>query len=87
MQSRDCHRDIPVNFDITSKITRDEMVQLINRIIYPKNLGNLDSVEDYLIDHSIFKDLTSDTHDLYYKDSLKSLDKSYITDKLGGSMR
>lgn len=77
---------IEVNFDITSTITRDEMIQLVNRIIYPKDLGNLDKEEDYLVEHEIYKDLTSDSHDRYYEHCLKAIDKGYVIGEFGGSI-
>lgn len=70
-------------FDVNSLITRDEMIHIVNNIIYPRDKSE-SSLESYLKKKSVFTDLLGNNYDIYYKDCLKSIDKSYLNSKLGG---
>lgn len=70
-------------FDVHSVITRDEMIHIVNNIIYPRDKSE-SSLESYLKSKAVFTDLLGNKHDIYYKDCLKSIDKSYLNSKLGG---
>lgn len=70
-------------FDVHAVITRDEMIHIVNNIIYPHDKSE-SSLESYLKSKAVFTDLLGNKHDIYYKDCLKSIDKSYLNGKLGG---
>ena len=70
-------------FDVHAVITRDEMIHIVNNIIYPRDKSE-SSLESYLKRKAVFTDLLGNNHDIYYKDCLKSIDKSFLTSKLGG---
>ena len=70
-------------FDVHAVITRDEMIHIVNNIIYPRDKSE-SSLESYLKKKAVFTDLLGNNHDIYYKDCLKSIDKSYLNGKLGG---
>lgn len=70
-------------FDVHAVITRDEMIHIVNNIIYPHDKSE-SSLESYLKSKAVFTDLLGNKHDIYYKDCLKSIDKSYLNSKLGG---
>ena len=70
-------------FDVHSVITRDEMIHIVNNIIYPRDKSE-SSLESYLKRKAVFTDLLGNNHDIYYKDCLKSIDKSFLNSKLGG---
>ena len=70
-------------FDVHAVITRDEMIHIVNNIIYPRDKSE-SSLESYLKRKAVFTDLLGNNHDIYYKDCLKSIDKSFLNSKLGG---
>ena len=70
-------------FDVHSVIRRDEMIHIVNNIIYPRDKSE-SSLESYLKRKAVFTDLLGNNHDIYYKDCLKSIDKSFLNSKLGG---
>lgn len=70
-------------FDVHAVITRDEMIHIVNNIIYPRDKSE-SSLESYLKRKAVFTDLLGNNHDIYYKDCLKSIDKNYLNSRLGG---
>ena len=69
------HMDM--EFDADASIKRDEMIHLVNNVIYPRE-KNVRSMESYLKLHGIFNDLLDNSQDVYYADCLRSIDRQYL---------
>lgn len=73
---------LDAKFDVRAVISRDEMIHIVNNIIYPRN-KSVAGVEGYLREKGVFKDLLQNSKDCYYNDCLKSLDQNHLKSELG----
>lgn len=69
--------EISPDFDVNARITRGEMVHLLNNIIYERN-AKATRTEQVLENYQIFLDLIHNRWHMYYGDSVKSLDYNYL---------
>lgn len=66
------YSDIDKNYDPGTYITRGEMAHLINNVIYARN-PDISMKELWAKQNDVFRDLTGNPKQIYYKDCLKAL--------------
>ena len=69
--------EIDADFDVNARITRAEMVHLLNNIIYERNVKSA-RTERLLMDNQIFPDLIQNQYHMYYNDCVKALEYNYL---------
>lgn len=72
--------DMGKNFDINARITRAEMVHLMNNIIYARNVKDVET-ENFVLLHGMYRDLTSDKNYKYYDDCIKALNYPFVVNQ------
>ena len=65
------------NYDINARITRGEMVHLMNNIIYGRDIHDRET-EDFIRNHGVYRDLTGWTGYVYYDDCVKALNDPFV---------
>ena len=69
--------ELDKDFDVNARITRSEMVHLLNNLIYERN-AKATRTERVLESRHIFLDLIENRWHMYYHDSVKSMDYNYL---------
>lgn len=77
MMNSGIYDQIDSDFNINLRITRGEMVHLLNNIIYERNAKN-PKTEALCLDHAIFMDLTDNPYHKYYNNCMKALDYDFV---------
>lgn len=65
------------DYDINARITRGEMVHLMNNIIYGRDIHDRET-EDFIRNHGVYRDLTGWTGYAYYDDCVKALNDPFV---------
>lgn len=65
------------DYDINARITRGEMVHLMNNIIYGRDIHDRET-EDFIKYHGVYRDLTGWTGYAYYDDCVKALNDPFV---------
>lgn len=65
------------NLDLNARITRSEMVHLINNIIYGRNVKDVES-EWFIRAYQMFPDLLLNPQHVFFDDCVKSLNDNYL---------
>ena len=69
------------SFDVDEKISRAEMVHLMNNVLYARN-EDASEIERILEDNHIFLDLLQAKSHPFYKNCIKSLDTAYLKEAI-----
>ena len=77
MMNSGIYENIPASFDFEAPIPREEMVHIVNNILYKTDASIL-KTEGLLVSKGIYSDLLTDKLNPYYYDCVISLDRSYL---------
>lgn len=73
--------DVPEDYDINARITRGEMVHLMNNIIYARNIHDR-ATESFILEHNAYTDLTRNQNYIYYNDCVKALNDPFVINEV-----
>lgn len=69
--------DMKSDYNINARITRGEMVHLMNNIIYGRDIHDA-STENFIKSHGVYLDLTGNSNYIYYNDCVKALNDPFV---------